>query len=252
MPELSLSQAKNDSLRKPALPLNEILEGDSVELMKTFPSKSVDLVLTDPPFFLPAQHYQSRIQYQRNFADLSPLRIFWTVVTKEVQRVLKPSGHFITFCNCDSYPVFYEPMYNSFAKLVSLVWNKKRIGLGNIWRHQHELIIAARNEEFKFNDTGHMFSDVISQEATLSEDREHPVEKPWQMLIKLIEPVTLKGDIVLDPFYGSGTTCFAAQVIGRNFIGVDLNANYVDIARKKVHVQQKLEISPTLSEVIQE
>lgn len=219
------------------LPLNQIIEGDSIEIMRNLPRNSVDLVLTDPPFFLPATHYQSRIHYQRNFADLSPLKIFWTKVTEEVQRILKPKGHFITFCNCDSYPVFYEPIYNNFTKLVSIVWNKKRIGLGNIWRHQHELIIAARNEEFKFNNSGKMFSDVISEEATLSEDREHPVEKPWKMLIKLIEPVTLKGDIVLDPFCGSGTTCLAAQILDRQFIGIELNHNYVDIARYKCHIK---------------
>lgn len=217
--------------------LNQIIEGDCIEVMKTFPNNFVDLVLTDPPFFLPANHYQSRIQYQRNFADLSPLKIFWTVVVNEVKRILKPEGHFITFCNCDSYPVFYEPMYNTFTKLVSLVWNKKRIGLGNIWRHQHELIIAARNENFKFNKTGRVFADVISEEATLSEDRDHPVEKPWKMLRKLIEPVTFKGDIVLDPFCGSGTTCLAAQILDRKFIGIELNHSYVEVARAKCHVK---------------
>jgi len=224
---------------KPSLKTNLIIEGDCLEVMKTFPRKSLDLVLTDPPFFLPATHYQSRVQYQRNFADLSPLRVFWSAVTIEVRRILKPNGHFLTFCNCDSYPVFFEPMYNNFTKLVSLVWNKKRIGLGNIWRHQHELIIAARNDDFKFNDTGKMFSDVISEEASLSEDREHPVEKPWKMLVKLIEPVTFKGDVVLDPFCGSGTTCLAAQILDRQFIGIELNHNYVDIARKKCHVNSQ-------------
>ena len=219
------------------LPLNQIIEGDAIEEMKKLPRNSIDLLLTDPPFFMPAEHYQSRIQYQRNFADLSPLRIFWEQVTLEVVRVLKPTGHFITFCNCDSYPVFYIPMYNNFDKLVSLVWNKKRPGLGNIWRHQHELIIAARFSESKYNNDGRLHPDVISEAATLSKDREHPVEKPWEMLRKLIEPTTFENDVVLDPFCGSGTTCQAAKIINRKYIGIDLNTKYCQIARNLLNSQ---------------
>jgi len=216
------------------LPLDQIIHADALKFMCELPNNSVDLVLTDPPFFMPAVHYQSRITYQRNYADLSPLKIFWTEITKAVKRILKETGHFIVFCNCDSYPVFYEPMYNHFHKLTSLVWNKGKIGLGAIWRHQHELIIAARNEDYKHNKTGRMYSDVISVKATPSEQRDHPVEKPWKLLRFLIEPTTLEGDVVLDPFCGSGTTLLAAKILKRKFIGVDLNEEYIKVAHRKV------------------
>ena len=220
--------------------LNSVYEGDCLDIIPTFPSNSVDLVLTDPPFFMPAQHYQSRMKWQRNYADLSPLKIFWREVTKEVVRVLKPTGHFLTFCNCDSYPVFFEPMYNQFDKLVALVWNKKQVGLGNIWRHQHELIIAARWKESKINVDGKLRADVLSYQPTRSQNRKHPVEKPWELLSELISPITLEGDVVLDPFCGSGTTLKAAKILGRNYIGVDLNANYVDISKDLVEPFTKL------------
>lgn len=220
--------------------LNKIYEGDALEIMPTFPAKSVDLVLTDPPFFLPAEHYQSRVQWQRNFADLSPLQIFWREVTKEVVRVLKPTGHFITFCNCDSYPVFFIPMYNHFDKLVSLVWDKGRVGLGNIWRHQHELIIAARWSDSKIIEDGKLRSDVIKYKASESKDRKHPVQKPWRLLADLIEPITEKGDIVCDPFCGSGTTLKAAKFLERNYIGIDLNPSYVEISKGIVDPFRKL------------
>jgi len=220
--------------RKQTLPLDQILHGDALEFMAGLPANSVDAIITDPPFFMPATHYQSRVSWQRNFADLSPLKVFWTEVTKAAKRVLKKTGHFIVFSNCDSYPVFYEPMYNHFHKLTSIVWNKKHVGLGAIWRHQHELIIAARGEEYKHNQTGRLYADVISIKATRSENRDHPVEKPWQLLRFLIEPTTLEGDVVLDPFCGSGTTLLAAKILKRHFIGVDLNEEYVKIAHRKV------------------
>ena len=242
MTEVSLSERKEPSLRKPALPLNQIIEGDCTELMKTFPPNSIDLVLTDPPFFLPTTHYQSRIQYQKKYSDLSPLKAFWTMVTLEVARILKPTGHFMTFCNCDSYPVFYEPMYNNFDRVKSIVWNKVNIGLGRIFRHQHELIIWARNEGHKVNVNAKTVSDVINVPVIPQIDREHPVEKPWKMLIKLIEPVTFKQDVVLDPFCGSGTTCLAAQILDRQFVGIELDHSYVEMARRNVHVYPKIEL----------
>ena len=203
---------------------------------------------------MPAQHYQSRKKWQRSFADLSPLKVFWTEITKGAKRVLKDTGHFIVFCNCDSYPVFYEPMYNHFNKLVSLVWDKKHFGMGQIWRRQHELIIAARGENYKFNKSK-THRDVISEPVISQEKRDHPVEKPWKVLAKLIEPVTYEGDIVLDPFCGSGTTLLAAKILKRHFIGVDLNEEYVKTAHRKVLGISNLDQfqktrAPTLKELI--
>jgi len=202
--------------------------------MQKIPKNSIDLVLTDPPFFTPSKHYQSRKIYQRCIADLSPLKLFWTSITNEVCRILRRTGHFMVFCNCDSYPVFHEPMYNSFARVKSLVWDKMHIGLGAIFRHQHELILWARNEGYKFNSLHKALSDVIRVNATPSEKRSHPVEKPPKLLRQLIEPTTLEGDVVLDPFCGSGTTLIASQQLCRKWIGVDLNPKYVDIAKKNV------------------
>jgi len=216
------------------LPINQIICGDALEVMRDLPKNSIDLVVADPPFFTPATHYQSRVVWQRTFADLSPLRIFWNNITKEVCRIIRQTGHFLVFCNCDSFSVFYEPMYNSFQVTKSLVWNKLNIGLGRIWRHQHELIIAARNSDCKFNDDGKLRRDVISVKATRSEKRTHPVEKPIKLLRQLIEPTTLEGDLVLDPFCGSGTTLIAAQLSRRKWIGVDLNPKYVEVAKRNI------------------
>lgn len=216
------------------LPLNQIIHGDAFEVMKEFPDASIDAVVTDPPFFVPTTHYQSRNVWQRTYADVSPLRLFWLKITEEVKRILKPDGHFLVFCNCDSFPTFYVPMYNHFEVTKSLVWDKKHVGFGRIWRHQHELIIAARNKECKVNENGRLYRDVIAVKITQPEDRTHPVQKPVKLLKYLIEPITLQNDIVLDPFCGSGTTLIAAQQLRRNWIGVDLNLNYVDTANKNL------------------
>jgi len=217
-----------------SLPVNQIICGDALETMQTFPRNSIDLVLTDPPFFTPTVHYQSRIKFSRIFADVSPLRIFWYTITREVVRILKKTGHFMTFCNCDSYPVFYAPIYDRFDKVKSLVWDKTEVGLGRIFRHQHELIIWARNEGHKYNHIKRVVSDVIKARATRTENRVHPVEKPVKLMKQLIEPVTFEDDVVLDPFCGSGTALLGAYQLKRNWIGIDLNQKYAEEAKKKM------------------
>jgi len=212
----------------------KIISEDCIKGMKKIKSKSVDCIITDPPFFMPATHYASRITYQRNFGDLTPLKVFWDVIVKELRRILKDEGHLFVFCNCDSYPVFYEPTYNHFDKLKSLVWDKTRIGLGRIFRNQHELIIWARNKNHKFIQDGKLRADVLSFPATLSKDRVHPVEKPVELLKELVLASTNEGDIVFDPFMGGGSTMLACKETGRKGIGIDIDSRYCELVKERL------------------
>jgi site-specific DNA-methyltransferase (adenine-specific) len=207
---------------------------DCLDGMKELEKQSIDLILTDPPFFIPAQHYQSRQQWQKKYSDLSVLKIFWNTLLEQYVRILKPTGHLVFFCNSDSYPVFYEPTYNLFHKCKCLVWDKGHVGLGHIFRNQHELIIWARFSESMFNDDKKLHSDILKFSATASDDREHPVEKPELLLQELISPLSPQDGIVLDPFCGSGTTLSAAQKINRKYIGFELDKGYFDGAQKRL------------------
>ena len=213
-------------------------EGDCLEIMPEMKRGSVDLILTDPPFFCPATHYQSRVQWSRKWADMSILEHWWGLICKELARIVKPEGHVLVFCNADSYPAFYPPMYNTWSKLVCLVWDKDRPGLGRIFRHQHELIIAARNAEAWEPNDGKLRADVLRCRATLSADRKHPVEKPVGLLSQIIEATCPEGGTVLDPFSGSGTTIEAAVTINRRAIGIEKDPAYCEIIRQRMGNRQ--------------
>jgi len=202
--------------------------------MAEWPDACVDAIVTDPPFFAPATHYQSRVNWGRKWADMSILTQWWGLVCDTLARVLRPEGHCLAFCNADSYPAFYPAMYNRWDKLVSLVWDKERPGLGRLWRHQHELIIAARNKGAYCLKDGRLRRDVLRHKATLSRNREHPVQKPVALLQELVVATTPPGGIVLDPFVGSGSTCLAARADGRHFVGIEKNHDYCEIARKRL------------------
>ena len=213
--------------------------GDCLEILPTLPK--VDAVITDPPFFMPATHYQSRVGWQRTWGDTSVLRGYWEAVSDRVIERLHRTGHFLTFCNHESYPVFYPVMYGRFDFLKALVWNKRKVGLGRVWRNQHELIIAARWNDAEFNEDGKLRADVIDRDASLSAERDHPVEKPVELLMDLIEPTTKPGMTVLDPFAGSGTTGAAAIALERQFIGIEIEPKYFDIACERLTNAQRQE-----------
>jgi len=209
---------------------------DCLEVLPTL--AQVDAVIADPPFFCPATHYQSRVKWQRKWADMSILTTWWSVVCDELVRVTSQSGHVLTFCNADSYAAFYPAMYERFDKLVSLVWDKQRPGLGRVWRHQHELIIAARKDGAFCPDDGICRGDVLGYKASPSRDREHPVEKPAEMLAELVRAICPIGATVLDPFMGSGTTGVACAQTGRRFIGIEIDPKYFEIACKRIEAAQ--------------
>lgn len=202
--------------------------GDCREILPLLPK--VDLVLTDPPFFMPASHYQSRVNWQRRWGDTSILRGFWSAVLDGVIPILNKTGHFLCFCNHESYPVFYPEFYGRFDYCKSLVWDKGHVGLGRVWRNQHELVIAARWDTSIFAEDGKLRSDVLTYGATPSASRTHPVEKPESLLGDLIIPTTSAGGVVLDPFMGSGTTLRAAKDLGRKAIGIELEPSYCEAA----------------------
>jgi site-specific DNA-methyltransferase (adenine-specific) len=209
-----------------------IYHGDCREIVPSL--DRVDAVVTDPPFFMPAAHYQSRVQWQRSWGDVSILGTFWVSMLDLLVPRLKETGHLVTCCNGDSYPVFYPEMYRRFDILKCLVWDKGHVGLGRIWRHQHELAIAARWATSFADIGGKLHTDVIKVKATASTERDHPVDKPAGLFRAIIEPITPLGGVVLDPFMGGGSTLLAARDLGRSAIGIDTEERYCELAARRL------------------
>lgn len=215
----------------------KLIQDDCLNAINTLKKAGivVDAIITDPPFFMPATHYQSRVNWPKSWSDTSILATWWECVIKASKSIIAPDGHFLTFCNGESYPVFYPVMFSLFDKLKCIVWDKGRVGLGHIWRNQHELIIAARNKGHKVIEDGILRPDIIKCKATPSKNRRHPVEKPVELLRWLIASITNPGDTVLDLFMGGGSTGEAALRSGRNFIGVESDEKYFKIAEDRLN-----------------
>lgn len=210
-----------------------LYHGEARDILPTLPPGSVDLLLTDPPFFMPADHHAVRSKWQRAWSDTSILAAFWGATLDLAIPKMKRSSHVLTFCDGASYPVFYPETYRRFDSLVCLVWDKQAIGMGRVWRRRHELILAARWESAEFAESGGSRADVLQAKVTPSSDRLHPVEKPDALLRQLIEPTTKAGDMVLDPFAGSGSTLTAAKALGRRAIGIEAEERYCQVIAER-------------------
>jgi len=223
--------------------VDTIICGDCLEIMKQLPDKCIDLVLTDPPYFLPAQHYQTRKRFKRNFSDLGILETFYKLIFEQIERIIKDNGSIYWFCDGQSYSLFYYYLYFFTKSLRPLIWDKVNAFNGYGWRHQHELIIWAEMPESKPIRTGD--GDIIRIAPVKIDDRQHPAEKPIELFKKLIDKSTEKDTIVIDPFIGGGGSAVAAIELGRRFIGVELSPEYYAIANKRIaaaKAQCKLEL----------
>lgn len=208
-----------------------IYHGDCLEICEGIPQ--CDVLVADPPFFMPAQHYAARSEWARAWGDTAILARWWAGALDALTPRIKGTGSAFAFCDDESYSVFYPSLYTRFPALSALVWNKGRIGMGSPWRHAHEFILHARRSEAKWRGSGGE-TDVLAFAPTPPAQRFHPVDKPTALLAKLIAVSTDEGDLVLDPFMGGGSTLDAAKASNRKAIGIEIEERYCEIAAKRL------------------
>jgi len=218
-------------------------QGEALERLRGMAPLCVDAIVTDPPYFLPAQHYSGRAKWPRSMADLSVLEHFYRDVFAECRRVTKPDAPIVVFCDGQSYPVFYSLLYPHWDRLIDIVWDKDEIGMGAGVRRQHEWILIGVAHGVEMNG----WERSVMREKRVGDSRTHPAEKPVGLLRRLIRLLVPPGGVVVDPFTGSGATGEAALAEARDFIGIELDARYAaDAARREPSIQSSLFEAPDL------
>lgn len=206
-----------------------IYHGDAREIVPALGREAVDLVVTDPPFFMPANVSNTRRAWKRSLGDAAILAGYFKDSFSEVSECLRRTGAFYTFSDAVSYAIFHVVLYPLFDRTQCIVWDKTVGGLGNGWRHSNELIIHGA---FKGTVYAPGFrKDVLQARPVPSADRLHQSEKPADVLIPILQahPVGL----VLDPYMGSGAVLNVAKRLGWRAVGVDIDeANCENAARR--------------------
>lgn len=220
------------SIKSMKLELNKIHNVDCLEFMKTLPDKCIDLVLTDPPYSTPTITAFGRKKVF-NLGDLSIQEFYFRSIKAEFERILKPNGRVFIFCDDKYYPILFGVFYEWEHKNL-VVWDKGRIGMGNPFRKQHELIFYLNRETYEYKK-----SEGITHYPTVLKYRHdteklHGAQKPLELVKDLIKGFSVEGEIVFDPFAGSGTTGVACKMLGRNYILNEISPEYCKIAEARI------------------
>lgn len=219
---------------------NKIILGDCLEVMREMPDESIDLIVTDPPYKLTGGGKGDGANSKRPKGMLSTneQKLFkvpeFSEWLPDLYRILKPSGHCYIFTNVKNLnKLITESTKAGFSFTNLLVWVKNNNTPSQYYMKNCEYVLFLYKRPAKWicdiggSKTAHHFDNVLGNKV-------HPTEKPVDLLEFYIKNSSKVGDIVLDPFVGSGSTAVAALRAKRNFIGIELDKQYVEIAERRI------------------
>jgi len=249
---------------------HKIIHGDALEELKNIPSESIDLIFADPPYGL-AKKKGLGWKYSKHIT----LEEEWDIFTKDdflkfniewIQQCIRVLKHGGSFWVCGSFHNIYQLGFiiQHMTELKinnSIVWFKPNaqpnITCRMFTESTEHLIWATKNGKntkwtFNYEDTKNLIEDSINPlgkqtrnvwSIPLTPKSEkwagaHPTQKPEELLRRIILACTSKGDTILDPFVGSGTTSVVAKKMGRNSIGIEKEEKYIEIIQKRLNPPQ--------------
>lgn len=195
------------------------------------PDKSVDLILTDPPYAINYQSNYRKTKFEKIKND-DCINYKWL---DEAKRILKDTGALYFFTRWDVYPEWKRCIDGKFKIKNCIVWFKRGGGLGDLKKgyiYNHEFIIYCAEKKHRLN--GKRRNDVFEFSKDNPTKYVHPTQKPVELLTEIIERSSNEGGVVLDCFMGSGSTGVACINTNRQFIGIELDETYFEIAKQRI------------------
>ena len=207
----------------------KLLQGDCLELMKDIPDGSIDLVLTDIPYGEVNRKSNGLRNLDKGKADIVTFDI------KQLTEMLcdKTKGSIYMFCGTEQVSAIRATMVEKGLSTRLCIWEKTNPSPMNgqvIWLSGIECCVYGKKKKATFNE--HCKNTVFRFPTV--KGKLHPTQKPIDLMKYLIEVSSNENDIVLDPFMGSGSTGVACVNTNRNFIGIELDKTYFDIAKQRI------------------
>jgi len=221
----------------PEMDVNQIICGDCLEVMSDFPDNSMDLIVTDPPYNIGKKYSKHK--------DNMPDELYWKWI-KEIMsqcyRIMNDGYLYISHSDKGIY--ILKPILETmgFEYIQTLIWYGRN-GYSNKWNrkswsYRHEPILfmsKGEPEPLLLDEPNAWYTSIIEAprpQSNFSEGRVHPTQKPILLYKKLIQ--ITPGNIILDPFSGSGASCLAAKQLNRTYIGIEIDPKYADISIRRL------------------
>lgn len=208
-----------------------LYHGDCREILPQLESRSVDLVMTDPPFSVPVKYQDVDGVYPRSWGDLLVMEPFFVDVFKSIRRVAKDDSQTYICCDGDTYPVFFKAAYSLWPQSHLVVWYKPTGRRGRGWLHSHELVLHLRTAATQYAPG--FRQDVIGVMPVRTLHRQHPAEKPGDLWTFLAEGMNREKFTVLDPFAGGGSVLEWASARGHHVVGIEIEEQFCEIIAKR-------------------
>ena len=260
--------------RMDPLPLEQILHGDCIEILSTFPAESIDVVFADPPYYLQLRQELWRPNLTRveavddewdrfdGFADydrftrqwlqachrvLKRTGTLWVIGTYHnifrVGSILQDLGFWIlndlAWIKDNPMPNFRGVRFTNAQE--TLIWAQKERGAPYTFNHH---AVKSLNDGLQMRSDWYLPICSGSERLRMDGEKAHSTQKPEALLYRVILSSTNPGDVLLDPFFGTGTTGVVAKRLHRHWIGIEREIRYVDLARQRIESTQQEAYSP--------
>ncbi len=225
----------------------EIIHDDCLNHIKTLPTHSIDLILTDPPYNIAKYStgnidLPNRSSVNNNLGEWDHHEINPFDFVKEFKRVLKPNGNIFIFTSYNLIGKWHSAFDSEFDTFQFFIWHKTN-PMPKIYKNGFlnscEMIICMWNKGHKWNfinqrEMHNFFESPICMGKERLKDPKHPAQKPLKLIKHLMGIASNDGDLVYDPFMGVGTTCVAAIEMNRRYIGVEIDKVFYDAASNRI------------------
>ncbi len=232
--------------------MSRLVNGDCLKYMPSLPDKSIDLILTDPPYNI-AQYSTGNIVLPGREAlnnDIAP----WDnapldpqALLRDFKRILKPDGNIFVFTSYNLLGRWHEVFDREFDTFQFFIWHKTNPApkiFKNGFLNSCEMIICLWNKGHKWNfstqnEMHNFFQCPICMPPERLRNPKHPAQKPVRLLKHLLQIASNPGDIVFDPFMGVGSTGVAAKELDRQFIGCEIDTLYYEAACSRLGMRNE-------------
>lgn len=218
---------------------------DCIKVMGDMKDKSVDLIVTDPPYLINyktnhrkyAHDFETPIQNDTNYELIKDY-------IRECYRILKDDSAMYMFCSFDRVDFFKQELEKYFTVKNMIIWVKNNWTAGDLeaqFGKQYEILFLVNKGRKKFN--GARITDVWNFDRISGTEQVHQNQKPLDLILQCIEKHSNVGDVIFDGFMGSGTTGIASKQLDRKFIGCEIEEKYFNMAKKRIqtyYVKQSL------------
>jgi site-specific DNA-methyltransferase (adenine-specific) len=260
-----------DSIGAGDLPTNRVIHGDTFDVLPRLPENSVDLIVADPPYNL-SKDFGDRSFSSRSMSDYREWLSEWLA---DCADLLKPTGTLYICGDWRSSPAIYRAAESLFQVRNRITWKREKgRGAKTNWKNSSEdiwfctlgddytfnvedvkmkrRVVApytdedgeprdwedGENGQFRLTHPSNVWTEMTVPFWSMAENTEHPTQKPEKLLAKLILASSNEGDLVLDPFLGSGTTAVVARKLDREYLGIEVEEDYACIAEKRLDMAE--------------